>query len=107
MIWRVDRRDTFHALALANRRRSGAITVSWVSGDPAEPPRVALAIGRRTGSAVVRNRLRRRLRMLMRESAPQLAPGSYLIGAGPDATSLSYNDLRVTLIRALASGRPG
>jgi ribonuclease P protein component len=101
LIWRVDRRDTFVSLGRARRHRNGPITVSWIPGDPVEPPRVAYTIGRRVGSAVVRNRVRRRLRMLIRELAPQLLPGSYMVGAGPEAALLTYNDLRAVLVKVL------
>jgi ribonuclease P protein component len=101
LIWRVDRRQTFAALRQARRHRHGPLTVSWVAGDPSEPPRVAYTIGRRVGSAVVRNRVRRRLRMLVREAAPRLAPGCYLIGVGPEAASLSYHNLRTVLLKVL------
>jgi ribonuclease P protein component len=101
LIWRVDRRDVFLALREGRRRRCGPLTVSWVAGDPAEPPKVAYSIGRRVGSAVVRNRVRRRLRVLIRESANVLAPGAYLIGAGPGAASLDLESLRSCLNEAL------
>jgi ribonuclease P protein component len=101
LIWRVDRRDIFEALRHGRRRREGPITVSWIPGDPAEPPRVAYTIGRRVGSAVVRNRVRRRLRMLIREAAPMLRPGAYLIGVGPAAALLSHEELRVILHKAI------
>ena len=101
LIWRVDRRDTFAALRHGRRHREGPLTVSWVTGDPVEPPRVAYTIGRRVGSAVVRNRMRRRLRMIVREAAPTLRPGAYLIGVGPDAVFLSSDSLRTTLMKAL------
>jgi ribonuclease P protein component len=64
---------------------------------------VAYTIGRRVGSAVVRNRVRRRLRMLVREAAPVLGSGAYLIGVGPAAALLPYEDLRTTLMKALKS----
>jgi ribonuclease P protein component len=67
--------------------------MSWVPGDPDEPPRVGYVVGRRVGPAVVRNRLRRRLRALMRQNAPRLQPGAYLIGAGPEAAGLSFPQL--------------
>ena len=101
LIWRVDRRDTFTTLGAALRVRAGPLTVSWVPGDPTEPPRVAFAIGRRVGSAVVRNQLRRRLRSCLRDAAPRLLPGAYLVGAAPGAIQLSYEDLRMTVLRAL------
>ena len=83
------------------RVRRGTITVTWVAGDPAEPPRVAYAVGRRAGGAVVRNRIRRRLRSVMRDLSEELSPGAYLIGAGAQAASLSYRELRTTVSEAL------
>jgi ribonuclease P protein component len=103
LIWRVDRRDTFQALRRGRRRRCGPVTVSWVAGDPTEPPRVAYSVGRRVGSAVVRNRVRRRLRVLIRDSADLLAPGAYLVGAGPESASLDLAALRRCLTEALGS----
>ena len=75
--------------------------MSWIPGDPTEPPRVGYTIGRRVGPAVVRNRLRRRLRAVMREAAPRLRPGVYLIGAAPAAGQLSYAELKAAVTRAL------
>jgi ribonuclease P protein component len=104
LIWAVRDRATFEALRKAGRRvRRGPITVTWLAGDPAEPPRVAYAIGRRTGGAVVRNRIRRRLRAITREVRAQLRPGAYLFGATAAATSLSYDDLRATVCQALGA----
>jgi ribonuclease P protein component len=56
---------------------------------------VAYAIGRTVGSAVVRNRLRRRLRVAVR--ALPFPPGYYLIGARPAAAERSFEDLNVML----------
>jgi ribonuclease P protein component len=101
LIWRVDRRDTFTSLRRARRHREGPLTVSWVTGNPAEPPRVAYTIGRRVGSAVVRNRVRRRLRVLVREATPLLRPGAYMISVGPEAALLSCEKLRALLVKVL------
>ena len=100
-VWRVDRREIFEALRRGRRRRNGPITISWVPGDPAEPLRVGYTIGRRVGTAVVRNRLRRRLRMLIREVAPGLRPGAYLIGVAPPAATLTYAQLEAHVYKAL------
>ncbi len=104
LIWSIRDRGTFEALRISGRRvRRGPITVTWLAGDPAEPPRVAYAIGRRAGGAVVRNRIRRRLRAITREVGAQLRPGSYLFGATAAASSLSYGDLRATVCQALGA----
>ncbi len=104
LIWSVRDRATFEALRRQGRRvRRGPITVTWLPGDPAEPPRVAYAIGRKAGGAVVRNRIRRRLRAITREVGAQLRPGAYLFGANAAAASLSYGDLRATVCQALGA----
>lgn len=101
VVWRVEHRQLFERLRRGRRRRSGPVTISWVPGDPDEPPRVAYTIGRRVGSAVVRNRLRRRLRMLIRGAAPLLSPGAYLIGVAPQAASLTFAQLETHVLQAI------
>ena len=86
LIWRVRDRAMFRALARGRRRRSGVLEVSAVVLGPAtEPPRVAYAVGATSGDAVVRNRVRRRLRAAVREHTPICCePGSgYLVRAPP------------------------
>jgi hypothetical protein len=41
--------------------------------------------------------------MLMRQAAPQLRPGAYLIGVAPEAASLSYAQLEALVSRILLS----
>jgi ribonuclease P protein component len=63
-------------------------------GDPASPPAVAYAIGRHVGNAVVRNRLRRRLREDIRAHSDLLETGcAYLIGAEVGAVALNATEL--------------
>ncbi|MGH9151312.1 MAG: ribonuclease P protein component [Acidimicrobiales bacterium] len=95
-------RATFTALRSARRRaRRGPITVTFVPGAPPRPPRVAYAVGRAVGGAVVRNRLRRRLRAAVFELGPDLRPGAYLVGAAPEAASLPYGELKAMVSGAL------
>lgn len=102
LIGRVRDKRTFDELRRSRRRvRRGPLSVSFVPGGPGDQPRVAYAIGKRAGGAVQRNRLRRRLRALVAELAPQLAPGAYLIGAAAEALPLSHGELRSHLSEAL------
>jgi len=61
------------------------------------PARVAFAINRKVGNAVVRNKVRRRLRAILgeldRAADDGLAGGTYLLTVRPEVTSLSYRDL--------------
>jgi ribonuclease P protein component len=74
-----------------------------VAGD--EGVNVAYAISRKVGSAVVRNRLRRRLRAAFDEMRILPHQGLYLVKCDNQAKDLSYDQLRNHLIEAL--GRTG
>ncbi len=88
------------------------VTLTHVASSTDSPPRVAYVVGRRVGSAVERNRVRRRLRAIVRDIAadPGLAPGAYLIGASSDAVTSTYAqidaDVRVSVARLSPAG-PG
>jgi ribonuclease P protein component len=107
LIWPVRERSTFRALAQGRRRRRGVVMVSSAAvGSGAEPPRVAYAVGRGVGGAVVRNRVRRRLRAATREHAAELVGGrAYLVGATAAAAQASYDQLRTSLHDALRALR--
>jgi ribonuclease P protein component len=98
LIWRVRDRASFRALAAGARRRRGVLTVTCVRATDDRPPRVAYAVGRHAGGAVTRNRIRRRLRAVVRDEAALLRPGHlYLVGASAAAAHTAYRDLRATL----------
>ena len=106
LIWRIRERSAFARLSAEGRRaRAGVLWCTFILDPPgtATPPRVAFALGRALGPAVVRNRVRRRLRaMLQREcSDSTLPPGWYLFGAVPDAASRSFIELQFDLHRIL------
>lgn len=67
------------------------------------PPRVAYAMTKRVGGAVVRNRLRRRLRAVVAEQARsgRVPSGALLISAGPDAVRRQPDELRNDVVRLL------
>jgi ribonuclease P protein component len=82
--------------------------VSWLpEPDAATPPRVAFAVGRRVGPAVARNRVRRQLRAVVAELAPELRPGAYLV-AYRGAPGLPFEELRrqVTAAATTAGALP-
>jgi ribonuclease P protein component len=83
--------------------RRGAITVTWAPGDPVEPPRVAYAIGKHVGGATERNRIRRRLREIVRNLERPLEPGAWLIGATPEVAKLSYGELKAAVAEAVGA----
>jgi ribonuclease P protein component len=102
LIWRIRERSAFTRLALEGRRtRAGVLWCTYIHDPTATPPRVAYALGRAIGPAVVRNRLRRRLQALLVGSS--LPPGLYLFGAQPIAAQRSQSELAFDLARLVAS----
>ena len=70
----------------------------------AGPPRVAFAIPRKVGTAVVRNRLRRQVRAHLATNAAtqgSLAPGAYLVALRPGAGDHGRDQLLGELDRCL------
>jgi len=75
--------------------------------DGSTPPRVAYSVSRRVGAAVVRNRVRRRLRAILAEIARPTGqlppgPGAYLVSVRPEAARATYGELDEAVRGALA-----
>jgi ribonuclease P protein component len=71
-----------------------------------ESPRVGFVVSRAVGPAVVRNRVKRRLRHLMRERVAGLEPGTLVVvRAQPAAAGASSAELGAELDRCLARCR--
>jgi len=82
--------------------------VSWLPAVTPHPPVLAFAISKKVGSAVVRNRLRRRLKEAARRDL-HLPSGVYLVRAAPAAAALDFPALSQHLgqaIRGLARLAP-
>lgn len=68
----------------------------------AEPARVGFVVNKAVGSAVLRNRVHRRLRALMSARLPELPPGSLtVVRALPASATASYDELAADLDGAL------
>ena len=71
--------------------------------DPSlDGPRVAFAIGRTAGTAVQRNRARRRLREVLRAHAGELRAGLYLWGLTRPAVGVTFDDLSTAVPTIIA-----
>jgi ribonuclease P protein component len=99
----ISSRRTFEALGASGRRGgSGPVRLRFLAdqaGD--ERCRVAYAISRRTGGAVARNRLRRRLRAAVDQVVGEMAPGAYLISPDATAIDMDFNELIDSLRRSV------
>ncbi|WP_079086661.1 ribonuclease P protein component [Streptomyces silvensis] len=115
---RLRRREDFATAVRRGRRvgrpllvvhlRSGA-TDPHVPGESLPPPRAGFVVSKAVGGAVVRNKVKRRLRHLMSDRAAQLPPGSLVVvralpGAGDADHAQLARDLDAALERLLGGG---
>lgn len=113
-VGRITSRAAFSEVQRARARGAcGPVRAAFAPVDEGTPgvfPQVGYAIGRRCGSAVVRNRLRRRARAVVREEAPSLPRGAFLVRLEPGASDLTAtrfrHDLAEALRRAGEAARP-
>ena len=95
LIGRVTDRGSFVALRNpAKRVRRGVLRIAYVP-DSSGRIRIAYALSRRVGNAVVRNRIRRRLRhaIMLIDEAGVIPPGTYLVSATPKAAEVPFDQL--------------
>jgi ribonuclease P protein component len=99
---RLRRRQDFSDVVRRGRRASrGPLTVHLVTGDPG-PSQAGFVVGRVVGPAVVRNRLRRRLRHLLGARLAALPAGTrVVVRARPGAGELSSAELAPLVDSAL------
>ncbi|HUF98874.1 MAG TPA: ribonuclease P protein component [Ilumatobacter sp.] len=101
MILRVRDRQSFQRLSRDGTRiRRASLWCIWCPNPDSSGLAVAFAIGRALAPAVTRNRLRRRLRAVLREldRAEPLPPCLLLIGATTRTLELTFEQLRAELI---------
>lgn|SRR5437868_7169605 len=99
------RRGEEFALAIKKGGRAGRPTLVVHLGmrvSSEEPPLVGFVVSKAVGNAVVRNKVKRRLRHLMRDRLSRLPRGSLLVvRANPPAASARYENLAAELDVAL------
>ncbi|MBX3375055.1 MAG: ribonuclease P protein component [Phycisphaeraceae bacterium] len=99
---RIRRREAFDAAWRGGSRHHAGPLVIVIRPNGLEVTRLGVAVARRVGGAVLRNRIRRRLRETFRTMRPDLPPGlDIVVQVKPHAPLLEGADLRDMIARAV------
>jgi ribonuclease P protein component len=92
----------FRAIQTDSRSRSHPLLLLRYRGNGLEQTRYGISTGRRLGTAVVRNRQRRRLRTILREIAADVRPGfDILLVMRPTSAAATQAELQPALLGLL------
>ena len=105
---RLTRRAEYLAVQKGEKRRGRLFLLEVLERGDDLPARYGLTVTKKTGGAVTRNRIRRRLREAMRvHAADDMAPGSdYVIVGRREALDAPFAELKAELSRRIRAGRP-
>lgn len=99
---RLRRRADFLKAATGAKAPTAGFVLQAVRREEAGPVRIGFTASKKVGSAVERNRARRRLREVVRQEADRLRPGyDYVIVARREALKEPFERMRAALGRAL------
>jgi ribonuclease P protein component len=96
---RVRRRPEYLRIQNKGRKRhTPSFVVLWTKQSPPGLSRFGFSVSRKVGNAVVRNRLKRRLREFCRVNAASLSAGKdFVVIAKPGASRLTYSGVAAEL----------
>nr|WP_208387970.1 ribonuclease P protein component [Microbacterium halimionae] len=94
----------YKAVVRRGARASGVHTITYVvSREDSASPRFGFIVSRQVGSAVVRNRVRRRLKAVCLSALPRVRAGSeVVIRALPSAADATFDALENEVFSSLA-----
>jgi len=106
---RIRRRAEFLRCYREGRRRGGRHSTLFFVAGPGPHPRLGVTASRKVGGAVIRQRLKRRVREIFRrwERRGELPALDLVFNLKPSAAAAGFEELRGEIERQLASVLPG
>lgn len=100
--WRLVRRSEFEAVYHEGRRRSSAMFLVFLRANGLERDRFGMSVKKALGNAVVRNRMRRRIREILRLHREEILPGwDVVIHPSRSVETLEFSKLEAELLALL------
>ncbi len=102
------RRSDFQRCYRHGRRRHGTYAVLYEAPNEVGHPRLGITVSRKVGKAVVRTRLKRRIREIYRRwrERSKLPASDLVVHAKPAAGSAGFDELRAELVGLLRRSLP-
>jgi len=106
---RLRRRADYLRCYRTGRRRHGSLAILYFVPNQLEGPRLGITASRKVGKAVVRHRLKRRIKEIYRRwpHRSQLPPLDLVVHLKPEAGGSDFPALRTELLRLLSGLREG
>ena len=105
--WRLARRAEFEAVYRGGRRRSSVSLVIFLRANAGGKTRFGMSVKKSLGNAVARNRIRRRVREILRLHREEIAPGwDVVIHPSRAAGTLKFAKLEMELLTLLPRRKP-
>ncbi|MGH9727766.1 MAG: ribonuclease P protein component [Candidatus Acidiferrales bacterium] len=100
--WRLVRRLEFEAVYREGRRRSSATFLIFLRANGLDRDRFGMSVKKALGNAVVRNRIRRRIREVLRLHREEILPGwDVVIHPSRSVETLEFSKLETELLALL------
>ncbi len=101
-VYRLRRRSSFDYIYKRGKSYSDANLVLLALDGKLTQPKVGFVVGKKVGKAVVRNKVKRRLRAIVRELIPDIkGHTSYVMVARSRSAELTYWELRQSVVALL------
>jgi len=103
---RLRKKAEFERVFAEGKRYRAPLCVLYVLHHPcSKEKKVGIAVGRKLGKATVRNKIKRRIREILRLHLPQLLPGTHLVVvARSRASDADFHELERTLLCLMREG---
>ena len=100
--WRLVRRSEFEAVYREGRRRSSATFLIFLRANGLSRDRFGMSVKKALGNAVARNRIRRRIREILRLHREEILPGwDVVIHPSRSVATLEFTKLEAELLALL------
>jgi ribonuclease P protein component len=105
-VFRLVRRREFEAVYRAGRRRSSELFLVFCRANGREFSRFGMSVKKELGRAVTRNRIRRRVREVLRQHRQEFAPGwDIVIHPRRAVATANFQAMTAELVQLLPSAR--